>query len=152
MTCRGETGLLRYVLLWPVLFGFYLLLSGDAGTSELIAGCGVATAATLLVARLEAVAQRRFGLPADALRIMGAALADLMPETARVAGVLARALALRPTGAVGSIEEQSFLVSGLATRDAARQALETLGQALSPNGFAVAVGDGALRLHRLARR
>ena len=144
--------MLRSVLLWPILFGFYLLLSGDAGMSELIAGCGVATAAILLVARLEAVAQRRFGMPADALRIMGAPLADLLPETARVAGVLSRALVRHPAGAVGTIDDHALSETGEPKRDAARRAWETLGQSLSPNGFAVAVGDRALALHRLARR
>ena len=144
--------MLRVLLIWPVLLGVYLLLSGDLGASEWIAGCAVATAATLLVGRIEAIAQRRFGLPPGVLRIAGTSLAGLLPETARVAGVLLRVLARRPGGAVGTVEDQPFPASGDAKRDATRLALETLGQSLSPNGFALSVGDGTLRLHRLASR
>jgi len=138
--------LLRLFLIWPALLGLYLLLSGDVGTSELIAGCAVATVGTAFVARLHAIAQRRFGLPPGWLGVIVKSLAGVVPDTARVGRVLVGTLRHRPLHAVGAVERIT-----LPTTDPGRRAAETLGQSLSPNGYVLCVGDDGLRLHRLAR-
>jgi len=137
---------LRLFLIWPVLLGLYLLFSGDVGTSELIAGCAVATFATLFVARLHVIAKRRFGLPPGWLGIAGKSLAGVAPETARVGRVLVGTIWHRPAQALGAVERVS-----LPTTDPGRRAWETLGQSLSPNGYVLCVRDDGLQLHRLAR-
>ncbi len=144
--------MLRFVLTWPGLFGLYLLLAGETGASELIAGCVVATATGVLIARLGRIASRRFAWPPGGLGVIGASLAGVVPETTHVALVLLRAVWRQPEGEVGSAEEHAVPRANDVERDAARRALETLGQSLSPNGFVLAVEDGTLRLHRLARQ
>ena len=123
---------MRFVLIGLCLLGFYLLLSGSLDSAEWIAGCATAAAASCVAPRSVA--------------------GGVIPASVRVGGVLLRVLVSRPGGEIGTMADQSFPVTGAATQDAMRRALETLGQSLSPNGFAVSVGDESLRLHQLARQ
>ena len=134
--------------------GFYLLLAGTANRTELMAAVAVAGAAAAFAWARRRGRERAVALPIPPGRVLARTGLSLATDTARVGGVLLRALASRQAG---SASWQRFHPGGRSPRDAGRRAIVTLGTSLAPNGFVLDVRPSALPeaghgllLHRLA--
>ena len=132
--------------------GFYLLLAGSLGRTELIACACVAAGFAGLATVLHLRQERRLRLPMPSWAVLGRLALAVPLDTARVGLVLLRTLRRRPDGQLTAIAAQPFQPGGGDPEDAARRALVILGSSLAPNGFVVELpGDAdALCLHRLA--
>lgn len=130
-----------------LLFGLYLLLTGQASTDELVAAALCALAATALSVTIPLVAQRHFafrGVPW--LRLIAGTLGSLMADLVRVARRLAR-----PRIPPGRIERWAFDTGTAEPSDTARRGLVTAAASVAPNTYIVAVlpGRRELLVHRL---
>lgn len=146
---------LRATFAWCVLFGLYLVLAGSTSATEIAAGAGATSLATLLIVLVHDKRRRSLILRPPP-RVPVRTLIALATDTARVGVVLLRAILRRPqgaVGAVGAVVRQPFAGGDETARDAGRRGLVTLLASLAPNGFVLHVpgDDDALVLHRLAR-
>jgi hypothetical protein len=138
-----------------VFAGLYLLLAGVASTDEIVAAgtCALLATAFSILLRRGAARQFRFrSVPWH--RVLARPLAALLPDTVRVARMLARAVVLGPRQGAGAWTWQEFRHGGDGADDAARRALVTLGVSFAPNAYVLQLPDtrDALLLHRLAER
>lgn len=142
--------MLRTLTAWVALAGFYLLFAGQISVTEIIAGVPATLACAGFAVLLHGAQSRRLRLRAPWPRMVLMPLAALLPDVAKVGGVLVRALWRRPSGTVGVVSRQPFRHGG--DGDAGRRALSTLGLSLAPNGYVLTIPDGqdAMVLHRLA--
>ena len=142
---------LRASVAWCVLFGLYLVLAGSTGVTEIAAGAGATSLATLLIVLVHDKRRRSLVLRPPPRVLLRSAIA-LATDSARIGLVLLRAILRRPPGAVGSVVRHPFAGGGETARDAGRRGLVTLLASLAPNGFVLHVpgGDDGLMLHRLA--
>lgn len=136
---------------WLIFLGSYLLLAGQVGLTEIIAGVPAAAFAACFTVMLHRVSERRFRLDVPWWRVVGQPLASVAPDAVRVGHALLRALWRRPPGPLGVLASQPFRQGGDAPADATRRGLVTLGSSLAPNGIVVAIPEGrdVLLLHRL---
>ena len=143
---------LRALVAWCVLFGLYLVLAGSTGVTEIAAGAGATSLATLLIVLVHDTRRRSLILRPPPRVLLRSAIA-LATDSARIGLVLLRAILRRPRGAVGSVVRQPFAGGADTARDAGRRGLVTLLASLAPNGVVLHVpgGDDVLVLHRLAR-
>ena len=132
--------------------GFYLLLAGSLGRTELITCAIVAVGFAGLATVLHLRQEHRLRLPVPPGRALWRLACAVPLDTARVGLVLLRSLRRRPDGQLTAVAAQPFQPGGDDPDAAARRALVILGSSLAPNGFVVALPrDGhALCLHRLA--
>lgn len=145
--------MLRAIALWVVLSGFYLLCAGTLSATEFIVGlpaAGAATVFALLVRRFE---DGRLNLRAPWLHVVGAPLAALFADAARVGRRLVRALGRRPEGPLGVVVRQPFRPGDDEPEATGRRALVILASSLAPNGYVLRIppGEPALLMHRLAQ-
>ena len=132
--------------------GFYLLLAGQLGTTELITAGLVAVAFAWLAAVLRLREEHRLSLPMSPMRLFLRPVAALFLDAGRVGLVLSRAILRRPASGVGNISLQPFRRGG-GSQDRGREALVILSASLAPNGYVLEPrsGQGAgLLMHRLA--
>jgi hypothetical protein len=133
---------------FALLFGCYLLFAGQPGTDELVAALCCAAAAAALSFTVTSIAERHFrfaGVPW--VRLAGRTLMALLTGT-----VLVGARLLRPRPGSGVLQRWPLATGGDDPRTAARRALVTLANSLTPNSYIVAVlgGRGEMLVHRLA--
>lgn len=143
--------MLWWLVTWVLLFGLYLLLSGQASGEELVAAALSAAAAVgsgLLV--------RRFGGPrvyrfrAAWLTRAAVPLKSLLLDLLLVGRVLLGAMVRRAAG--GIILRQPFDDRDDTPLAAARGALVVLGASFAPNTVALGIAPRRLVLHRLQPR
>lgn len=142
------------IVAWALLAGIYLVLAGEASTSEVVAAVVAGLAAALLSVAVRRTGERRFrfsGVPW--LHVLGKPALNLATDTARVGAALARTV-LRGPEAEGATVRQVFAPGGEDAQDAARRGLVTLGVSLTPNSYTLRIMDerDEMRLHRLAPR
>ena len=139
---------------WALLAGIYLVLVGQASTTEVVAALLTGLVAALLSVAVRRTGERQFrfrGVPW--LLLLGRPALVLASDTARVGVTHARAV-LRGPEVGGATVRQPFARGGENAQDAARRGLVTLGVSLTPNSYVLRTLDGReeMRLHRLAER
>ncbi|MBV8736369.1 MAG: Na+/H+ antiporter subunit E [Alphaproteobacteria bacterium] len=133
---------------WVAFFAFYLLFTGTATPAELTIGscCGglVGVFETVLRARTE----RPVRVTLQMLWPIVPALAQLVPETFRVAGALLRAFRTPPSGSFRTIPAPAET----AVSSAAGRGIAIAAASLAPNSFVVDAGAeaGGFIVHQLA--
>ena len=145
--------LLPASILWILMLGLWMLLSGSLVLSELLAG---AAAATIAAVAFEAV--RRQGLlrfrprARWLLRALGLPW-RLFSESVVVSWALLKSLALRRP-VRGRFREVPFSTGGTDARSQARRVLVTTAASLSPNAYVVDVDpeNDTLLIHELVPR
>ncbi|HEX4261085.1 MAG TPA: hypothetical protein VHY76_08275 [Acetobacteraceae bacterium] len=135
---------------WLLCAVLYLALAGSAAVIECVAAAAVATATLALAGVSRSVQRERFRVRAAWLRIVPRVVRSLLSDTIAVGGALLRADVARPVAGVFTL--QPFEAGGDETLARGRRALVVLAASLTPNGYALAVEDDGLRLHRLLPR
>jgi len=121
-----------------LLFGLYLLLTGQFSTDELVAAalCGLAAAA--LSVTIPFIAQRHFAFRGVPWRhILVGTFGALATDLVRVGWRLAR-----PRVAPGSIQRWPFTAGRAQPADTARKSLVTVATSVTPNTYVLAVLSG----------
>jgi hypothetical protein len=135
----------RTALTWMVLFGLYLILTGQASTDEMAAGAAVAMAGTILSVAIRIGPGHAFQLPPGTwMRPMVQALASVPRDTALVGWHL-----VRPRPCPGQLETEPLRPTGVCP--ASDHAVQVLAASFAPNRFTVAlVQRDRMLMHRLA--
>lgn len=130
--------MVRVVTKLLLLFGLYLLLTGQTSIDELVAAALCALAAAALSVAIPLVAQRHFAFRGVAwLRLIGGTLTSLMADLARVGLHLAR---LRIPS--GNVQRWAFATGTAQAPDTARRGLVTAATSVAPNTYVLVVLTG----------
>ncbi|CAO4177170.1 hypothetical protein [Methylorubrum populi] len=144
--------ILRTGTVWLGLLALYLLLAGQVGWHEVATGAVVAGLMTAWTVRIRMLAARHFAYPPGTMRRGGAALAGLVPATARTGRLLLRAGFAG--GHPGHAHRRAFL-RGREDHpaEAGRRACAVLLASLSPDSFVLRADPGRdeALIHALGR-